>query len=163
MVSEEYCEADDPEIVGTAEKLRVKDPLVTAENIFHWVAGHLKYEGYSRNAQGALHALKTGKGDCTEFMYLFAALSRASKIPARGIAGYVIHEDAVLRPGGYHNWATFYDDGRWRMADPQRKIFMKNPSNYIAMRLIGPSHDNPMGDHNRFRIEGEGLKVRMNG
>ena len=50
------------------------------------------YVGYIKNDRGALYALKTKEGDCTEFMHLFVALCRANKIPARCIGGYVQRE-----------------------------------------------------------------------
>lgn len=161
--AEKYCESDDPAISRLAEKLKGPRPVKTAENIFRWVAGNVQYTGYLRNARGALHALKNKKGDCTEFMYLFAALCRASNIPARGMGGYLLNENAVLRPNGFHNWVEFYDDAMWRIADPQRKIFMQNQSHYIAMQVIGESPRNPMGNYHRFRSAGNGLKVKMNG
>ena len=161
--AEEYCEFDDPEISRLAKKLKTKEPVKTAENIFRWVAERIQYIGYLRNARGALHALKSKKGDCTDFMYLFAALCRANRIPARGIGGYVCSENAVLKPNAYHNWVEFYDNGVWKIADPQRKIFMQNQSHYIAMKVIGKSHENPMGNYHRFRFTGNGVKVKMNG
>jgi transglutaminase-like putative cysteine protease len=161
--AEKYCESDDPEIARLARKLKGPKKVKSAENIFRWVADNIQYAGYLRNARGALHALREKKGDCTEFMYLFAALSRANEIPARCIGGYVRSENAILRPNGYHNWVEFYDKGAWRIADPQRKIFMQNQSYYIAMHVISRSLKNPMGNYHRFRFAGKGLKVKMNG
>lgn len=163
LQTEKYCESDDPEISRLAKKLRAAKSLNTAENVFRWVAGNVQYAGYLRHARGALNALRNKKGDCTEFMYLFAALCRANDVPARGVGGYVCSENAVLKPNDYHNWAEFYDNGVWRIADPQRKLFMQNQSQYVAMHVISESPGNPMGDYQRFRFTGEGLKVKMNG
>ena len=161
--AEKYCEADDPEISRLAKKLKGPKPVKTAETIFHWVAGNIEYTGYLRNSRGAFYALKEKKGDCTEFMYLFAALCRANNIPARCIGGYVCQENAVLKPNGFHNWVEFCDGGVWKIADPQRKVFMQAPSQYIAMQVIRESPTNPMGDYYRFRFAGDGLRVKMNG
>ena len=163
LQAEKYCEADDPEISRLAETLKAPEPVKTAENTFRWVAANVKYIGYIGNARGALHVLKSKRGDCTEFMYLFTASCRANNIPARGIGGYVCRKNTVLKPNDYHNWAEFYEDGAWSIADPQRKIFMQNQSHYIAMRVISESAVNPMGDFSRFRFRGDGLKVKMNG
>ena len=111
--------------------------------------------------RGALYALKYKKGDCTEYMHLFAALCRVNNIPARGIGGYICRGNCILKPSGYHNWAEFYDAGTWYSVDPQNKVFMKNSSDYIAMRIIGDTTGNPMGTYHRFRFKGEGLAVRM--
>jgi len=159
---EEYCESDDPAIIQQAKQLRGKETKKTAENIFRWVANHVQYTGYVENPRGALYALEEKQGDCTEFMYLFVALCRANRIPARGIGGYVVTDNAILRPTGYHNWAEFYDQGAWRLADPQRRVFMQNQSRYIAMHVIGDAPRNPIEKAYRFKYEGQGIKVRMN-
>jgi hypothetical protein len=161
LKAEEYCEVDDPAIIQQAKQLRGAETKKTAENIFRWVSNTLQYTGYIENPRGSLYALNEKKGDCTEFMYLFVALCRANKIPARCIGGYVVTDNAVLRPNAYHNWAEFYDEGTWRIADPQRKVFMQNQSRYIAMHVIGESSKNPIGVAYRFKYEGQGIKVRM--
>lgn len=162
LKAEQYCEADDPTIVQQAKQLRASTTKKTAENCFRWVSNTVQYTGYLENPRGALYALKEKQGDCTEFMYLFVALSRANKIPARGIGGYLASSNTVLRPTAYHNWAEFYFDGTWRIADPQRRIFMQKGSHYIAMHVIGESPKNPIKGPYRFTYEGQGIKVRMN-
>ena len=159
---EKYIECDDVCLCSAAQKLKASKTLKTAERIFHWVANNLRYTGYIKNDRGALYALKTKGGDCTEFMRLFVALCRANKIPARCIGGYVRRENATLKPADYHNWAEFYQDGVWRIADPQRNLFMRNQSHYVAMQVIVESPENPMGNYHRFRVSGNGLKVIMN-
>ena len=121
----------------------------------------MKDDGYSARDRGALYALREKKGDCTEFMYLFVALCRRAQIPARGLGGYVCPKNMILRPTDYHNWAEFYADGRWYIADPYRKVFMPQTLEYVATRIIGVT-DSPLGDFARFRFKGEGLKVEMN-
>lgn len=160
--AERFIESDDKEIKQLANKLRGSSVVKTSENMFNWVADNIKYTGYLRDERSALYALKNREGDCTEFAYLFVAMSRANNIPARSIGGYVYSKNAILKASDYHNWAEFYDEGVWRIADPQKKVFMKDQSNYIAMRIMGTSQNNPMGEFNRFRFSGEGLKVRMN-
>ncbi len=159
---ERHIESDDPDICRLARKLNASNPLKTSENIFRWVAGNVQYSGYLKNARGALYALKNKKGDCTEFMYLFVALCRANKIPARCMGGYVCSEDRRLKPGDYHNWAECYEDGTWRIVDPQNKVFMKSHSNYIAMKVIEEFPDNPILRFDRFCVKGSGLKASMN-
>lgn len=160
--SGEYIESGHPKIIKQAEQLRGATSLKTAANIFYWVNDHIEYAGYAEQRVGALSALEKKKGDCTEFMDLFVALTRANDIPARGIAGYAIQENGVLTPLDFHNWAEFFEDDSWHIADPQKKVFMENQSDYVAMRIIGPSANNPMGEFNRFKIKGDGLSVTMN-
>ena len=158
---EPYIESDHPEIRKLAEQLLSSTPKETAEKIFHWVAGTIRYTGYQRDTLGALFALKNRRGDCTEYMALFTALCRANGIPAVGLGGYVRQESGGIEPASYHNWAEFYEGGAWNLSDPQRKIFMKNPSHYIAMRIIGASPSNPLGDAHRFRFTGDDIEVKM--
>ncbi len=162
LQAEKYLEIDSPQLAEFAKKFKDRKPIEIAKNIFRWVSGNIQYAGYVRNDRGALYALRNKQGDCTEYMYLFTALCRANHIPARGIGGYVYSKNTVLKPSDYHNWGEFYEDGAWRIADPQKRVFMKKSSHYIAMRVIGVSPKNPMGDFHRFRYAGNGLKVKMN-
>jgi hypothetical protein len=159
---EQNIESDHLQIVQLARRLKGPDQLNTVQNIFKWVSDNIKYVGYLRNTRGALYALRNKKGDCTEFMCLFVALCRANGIPARGIGGYTCSVNCILKPGGYHNWAEFYYNGAWRITDPQRKLFMKDENQYIAMKVIRASAENPMGELNRYRFVGDGLKITMN-
>ena len=159
---EKYIECDDACLCSAAQKLKTSKTLKTTERIFHWVANNLRYTGYIKNDRGALYALKTKEGDCTEFMHLFVALCRANKIPARCIGGYVRRENATLKPADYHNWAEFYQDGAWRIADPQNRVFMKNQADYIATRIIKGSPHDTVKQFNRFQVKGNGLKAKMN-
>jgi len=159
---EKYIESDNPELCRLAKKLKDTTLLKTAEKTFRWVVDNVQYAGYLRNNRGALYALRHRQGDCTEFMYLFAALCRANNIPARCMGGYICKENIILKPANYHNWAEFYIDGEWSISDPQKKVFMKDASNYIAMRLIRESTNNPALQFNRYWFKGEGLNVKMN-
>ena len=157
-----YCESDEPDIVRLAQRLRAEKTITTAKKIYRWVSGNLAYSGYEKKVRGAAYALKNRKGDCTEFMYLFVALCRANNVPARCMGGYICTENRILKPKEYHNWAEFYDNGVWLIADPQKGVFMKNQSSYMATRIISDSVENPMGDYCRFRLSGNGLRAVMN-
>lgn len=159
--SEKYIESDHPELKKLAQKFESTTSRETVANAFRWVVNNITYAGYLRDTRGALYAFRNKRGDCTEYMCLFAALCRANRIPARGIGGYVCQESSILEPGSYHNWTEFYEEGAWRIGDPQKNIFMQNSSQYIAMRIIGESPKNPMGEFNRFRSSGDGLEVEM--
>jgi transglutaminase-like putative cysteine protease len=159
---EKYIESDHPDLKQRARVLMAGTPKETAANIFKWVNGHVQYCGYLKKDRGALYAFLHKRGDCTEYMYLFTALCRAGSIPARGIGGYIALQNSILKPAGFHNWAEYYDNERWHPADPQNNAFMKDGQNFIVMRIISASPDQPQGGFNRFRIEGRGLKARMN-
>jgi transglutaminase-like putative cysteine protease len=162
LLPEPHVESDHPEVIELSKKLQQDDPLATAKAIFDWVAGNIQYSGYRSKPQGALYALQHKNGDCTEYMALFVALCRAAGIPARGIGGYVVKQDKIVKPEDYHNWAEFYHDGTWQLADPQEKKFMEDEQNYIAMRVIGKSSGNFLTDNSRFMVSGNNIKVKMN-
>jgi transglutaminase-like putative cysteine protease len=157
---EPFIEISHPKIQAVAKRLKTKENSRTSRKIFNWVARHIQYAGYIRENRGALYALNKKSGDCTEYMYLFTALARVNEIPARGIGGYIYSDDALLKSEDYHNWAEFYLDGKWQLADPQNKVFMDKQSNYIAMRII--SEQSNLAKSHRFWYSGEGLSVRMN-
>jgi transglutaminase-like putative cysteine protease len=161
LKAEKNIESQASEIIKQAKKFKEEDKLKKAKQIYQWVSSVLSYSGYLKNDRGALWALINKKGDCTEFSNLFTALCRASGIPARPVGGYVIDKNSMFRPGDYHNWAEFYADGLWRIADPQKKIFMKNESQYVAMRIIGQTNDGNNKVFDLFRSEGEGIRCRM--
>ncbi|MFH1671881.1 MAG: transglutaminase-like domain-containing protein [Pseudomonadota bacterium] len=161
LQSSPYIESDHLEIQKKAESFKASNVVETVNRIFKWVTHHITYTGYLKNDRGALYALKHKKGDCTEYMYLFTAMCRANKIPARGIGGYICKESTKLKPRDFHNWSEFYHNDTWGIADPQNDTLMKNSANYIAMRII---HDAPQKNHpqfNKFYFRGKGLKVTM--
>ncbi len=159
---ETYIESDHDAIKSKAAELAQSKVMETSKALFKWVGGHVAYAGYVKRDRGAYYAMTRKKGDCTEYMYLFAAMSRANSIPCRGVGGYVYKGDAVLKPADYHNWAEFYDDGIWHLSDPQKKKFMTDHADYIAIRIIRASKDHPESQFHRFKVVGDGLKVKMN-
>lgn len=134
--AEPLIESTHPEIVAASQLLAGSTPLEIARNAQQWIVGTLSYAGYQLSEAGALAALRTKRGDCTEYAYLFAALMRARGIPARVLGGYVMPSSRIVKPFEYHNWAEFYADGKWNLADPQRNVFMKEAGDYIATRIV---------------------------
>jgi hypothetical protein len=163
LKNEPYMEVDHKAIKKAAHKLIGPNADATAKNIFQWVADHVQYIGYISQERGALYALEKKKGDCTEYMYLFAALCRASGIPTRCVGGYVCRRNTILNPENFHNWAEFYDQGTWHVADPQRQVFHDLKGEYIAMKIFGYKNSGSQGAvFHRFRIEGQGIQIQMN-
>lgn len=136
---EPFIESDNPQLKALADRLRQTSPLDTARQIFDWVSQNMTYKGYVRQSRGALYALKYRTGDCTEYAALFVALCRAAGIPARIVGGFSCPRDMVVRLGDYHNWAEFYLDNRWQLADPQEKVFMRNDKYYVVFKKVSPS------------------------
>ena len=159
---QKYVQSDHPAIKRVAHKLNETDTSKTVKRIFRWVSTNLSYSGYADVDRGALYGLEKKKGDCTEYADLFVALCRANGIASRPIGGFVCPQSGVLKARDYHNWGEFYENGTWQLADPQNRILRRNAADYIAMRIIYASEDDPMRPFSRFRFRGEGLTVRMN-
>ncbi len=157
LSAQKYLESDNDRIQRKAAEFVADNRSGTAKRIYEWVSSSLRYDGYDGKEQGALYALDQKKGDCTEFMYLFSALCRADGIPARCMAGYIIQNNALLKPAGYHNWAEVYLNGTWQTADPANKVFLESTNHYVTFRIIAGNSD----DHPRFEIYPPGLKVKM--
>jgi len=105
---EDYIESDDPLIVKTAESIAGNEtnPQIIALRIANFVMENLTYE-IQPDERGAKWALINGRGDCSEYSYLFVALCRACGIPARVQAGFVFHKiNEELTDG--HMWAEYY-------------------------------------------------------
>ena len=73
------------------------------------------YVGYADAAE----ALRTGKGDCTEFAVLLAALARAQGIPARVVVGMAYSARFTGNRDSFnpHAWVQVYDGRRWQSYD----------------------------------------------
>jgi transglutaminase-like putative cysteine protease len=162
LLPEKYIESDHPAIRRLAARLQKSDTVKTIKTVFHWIGSQVRYSGYSAQDRGALYALHHKKGDCTEYMDLFVALSRANGLPSRRIGGYISPGNTILKARDFHNWAEFYENGLWKIADPQKKVLMHNQGDYVAMQIIRESKENPLDGYNRFRVKGQGLKARMN-
>jgi hypothetical protein len=162
---ETFIQSDRREILSLARGIRSQDGASRPEEYFGWVSRNIGSAGYSRNDRGALDCLARRRGDCTEQAYLFTALCRAARIPARVMGGYVCDTDCVLAAEDYHNWSEFRQGECWYVADPRERVFAKNPSRYVAMRVLGDAagmRQSPMESFQRFRVQGDGLKARMN-
>jgi transglutaminase-like putative cysteine protease len=109
-----------------------------------------------------VRALQDKAGDCTEHAYLLAALLRANSVPTRVMGGYLMSESGLLRPHDYHNWAEFYQDGAWRIADPHQGNFLRNASKYVATHVMSSSGASLLGARHRYAVTGGGLRVTMN-
>lgn len=157
LAPEPLIESDGSDMQLLAGQLAAKTTEETVRRIFDWVSTNVTYSGYVKRNRGARYALIHRKGDCTEYTSLFVALCRANGIPARPVGGFICPNSMVVDVNDYHNWAEFYLDGRWRIADPQKKQLMTDESNYIAFEIMRPSR--PMPTLLVSKIEGTGLEV----
>ena len=156
-----YIESDHPAIVDLARNLKQADAIATARTIHEWVRDNVTDVGYVRSDRGALYALEHGRGDCSEFAYLFTALSRADGVPSRVMEGYRMREDGVLRPEDLHNWSEFFWEGKWHLVDSHAGEFMGGYSSYIAFRIFGDRFDRKAQLTHRVAHVDSRLDVRM--
>lgn len=158
---EPHIESDDARITGLAAQLHGESDAATARKDYEWVAKNIASEGYIAEDRGAVYAMETHKGDCTEFSYLLTALYRAQQIPARAMGGYAFDGNGVMKAMDYHNWSEFYLDGAWHIADAQKGAFADKQTDYVAMRVIATGGAAAVASQ-RFSFAGEGLQVEMN-
>jgi len=108
---EPLIESNNPEISNKAGNLTVgaSNPAEMVSDIYNYVIKHLHYVE-QKEEKGALWALNSSIGDCSEYSYLFVALCRAAGVPARINAGFAFYPDASVVHSG-HMWAEYYLEG----------------------------------------------------
>lgn len=155
-------ESDAPEVRAIATELRQRSRAFDAAMTHDAVRRRVRDTGYIRDARGAVRALRDGEGDCTEFAYAFVALARAQRVPSRAVEGFTMTRDGVVRRDDYHDWAEYFVEGLWRIADPQRGVFQDAPAEYVATRIVGPEELSGLGRAHRYRASDPNVEVRMN-
>lgn len=161
LKQEKFIEIQNKDIASLANKLRGTTDFDSAEKIYKWVSSRIKDSGYTSQDKGAVYALNNLKGDCTEHMYLTIALARAIGIPARAVGGFVYKKNSIVESADYHNWAELYIDDTWHILDTQKKSFMENTQDYIAMRMISSPDASLLGSSHRFLVATDGVQVSM--
>lgn len=161
LVSEKYVERDAPEIETILREIDPDLTTITPERIYNWLKDNIRDAGYVREDRGALYAAKAREGDCTEFGYLFVALARRTRIPARLVGGFILPTSGAIKANSYHNWAEFYADGAWNIVDPLHGNFRNHQSDYVAFRVIGTDEKSPLSGSERFLSFTPELEVRL--
>lgn len=161
LLPDPLVEMGDTEFIKAAPTFMETGNRATAQRIQDWIVSNIKPDAYSPRDLGALHALTTRKGDCTEMALLFVALCRMHGVPARAVSGYVCDRNRIVTASDYHDWAEFYDGKAWQIADPNRQVFSSLAVGYVPMRISGATNS-PLQSFPRFRFEGQDLAVKMN-
>ena len=110
LLQSRYCpsdkmEAKAREIVGNA-----RPGYDQVEAIRAWIHDNLEYRyGVSDGTTDALDTLEHGAGVCRDFSHVGVGFTRALKMPARMVVGY-LHK---LDPMDMHAWFEAFIDGRW--------------------------------------------------
>lgn len=133
---DDLVKSNHPAIAEVAKQLMTQSRLDSARA---WVAAGVRYGGYALEAKGALRTLQEREGDCTEYAYLVVALARAIGIPARVVGGFVMEDNPRFRIREQHDWAEVYVDGKWWVADSQRRVFgAAAEAKYVGFRVTSP-------------------------
>lgn len=147
-----YIESESRQVQSIVDLLDVKSPGAT----FKWTVANIAKESYHREAKGALAAINSRSGDCTEHMFTFMALARALEIPTRGIAGFLAKKNVTLVSGSeYHNWSEYYDGGKWKLADTFYGAFDDLYPNYIVFDILDDA------EFKSFVTASDNLEVRL--
>ncbi|MCX6906449.1 MAG: transglutaminase domain-containing protein [Verrucomicrobia bacterium] len=113
-------ESDAPEVRRLADSLFAgkSSQIEKAKAAYEYPAKVLKFK--PQPAVGALKALKTGSGDCTEFAALFCALCRSGGIPARmtGVFNFGTKKEITVSQPNHNAAEVFLSGLGWVPVDP---------------------------------------------
>jgi len=116
--------------------------------ISQWVNKNLDKQ-MTVSLPSAVEVLLSRRGDCNEHATLFAALARASGIPAKLCLGVVFMDGRFY----YHAWNAVYC-GRWIELDP---TFGLNPADAARLRII----EGDLSQQNRLLPALGNLKIEI--
>jgi len=118
LKAEPLIEVNAAPIQAVAQQITGTSDVGNVAQIMTYVKSRLRFPGFMPNEIGALQALMTRQGDCSEYSALFVALCRAKGIPARRCTGFLVNES--LQPSKiFHAWLEAYLDGYgWVPFDP---------------------------------------------
>lgn len=135
-IPEHLIESNNTLIATTAQNVvgEETNPQEMALKIYEFVVDRLTYEAQLEE-QGAIWALQNRKGDCSEYSYLFVALSRAVGIPSRVLAGFAFNNYVQSLSDG-HMWAEYYlENYGWVPVDAGWSMFDELDGRHFASLL----------------------------
>jgi transglutaminase-like putative cysteine protease len=101
-----YIPSEDELISSTTASVvgKISNPYRKAEAIYTYLLRHLEYDR-SWTAERLSDSLESRRAGMGVYGLLFTAMARSAGIPARPIAGFIVHGDKLTRR---HVWAEFY-------------------------------------------------------
>lgn len=125
-----------------------------------WLHEHITQTSYHAENRGAMYALSSLQGDCTEMMSAFIALAQTKQLPVLGAVGFPISSDSVrLRSEDLHNWAYLKDGGNWYAADSFNHKSLYTPGRYVAFAVLESRKD--LLGKRRFSVSDSRIKAVM--
>ena len=156
---ERWIEADAPVWQTVVDRTKDSSTEETFHQIVRWAGDHLQARSYKKTVSGALRALETGEGDCTEFAFLTAAIARHHHWPTVPVAGFVLPAlSAQIRAEDYHNWVYILRD-KWWLVDAYDKVVSDQHQRYVAFSVMRPGRN--ASTDQRFSLSDPRLKARM--
>lgn len=140
LQAEPGIEVNSPDIVYYAKSKTqdINNPYLMAKSLFLDINLYMTYDN-SVTSHSAVKALKTGRGNCVDYSYLYIACLRSLGIPARIYTGYLyspdihstqeyVNSDGTINMSRLkHNWVEFYVAGMgWVVADPTFTYYIDN-------------------------------------
>jgi transglutaminase-like putative cysteine protease len=157
-----YLNLDNPMVITLAKKLSDNSLQKTIKNTFDWTMQRIKYNGYDAGEKNVVQTLKSLSGDCTDYMHVFTALTRRNNVPTREIGGYLVKQNKIIHSQDYHNWAEYYEEFYWHIADPQYKNLDQQAGDYIAFKHYGNDPQSPLNNFHRYNITDQRIQISMN-
>ncbi len=157
----QYIESDSPEIIAKAKEIAggETNPYLVAAKIQSFVIQHMTYDmaavtPWNPNTEGALYALRSGKGVCRHFAALFTALARADGIPTADIWGsratgkWQIVDDGSNK----HSWVHFFiPNYGWIPADPTVGTFAQLDGGDVPVMSVNYLYQRAWGSGPKFQ------------
>ena len=164
---EKYIEKDHDQIQEIANGIEGQTEMDIVIDIYDYVIDNMEYAVPSKRNRGAVKALQSGKGDCTEYADLFVAVCRAKNIPARVVTGYTVGFNST---SSKHNWVEVYlQEYGWVPFDPSTgdienaiirgRLFSSMRPVYIYLSHI--RNDEVLGNYNFDMYRYWGDKPRL--
>jgi transglutaminase-like putative cysteine protease len=134
LAKKKGLEVDDPVVAETLAKLQTgpAGKLELVERIFEYCVSELRTTHDAPSDAAA--ALKQRTASSLGRVRAMVVLCRAAKIPARLVTGFVIRQDADVRP---HVWAEVLTNGHWEPYDPDNGFTRELPHNFVPVRRDG--------------------------
>jgi len=103
-----HIESDADEIQKASYRIKrtARSYIDQVQAAYEFPSKHLRFK--PQDSKGALAALQSGNGDCVEYACLFAALCRASGIPARTSGTFCMRNDSLSAKAPTHVAAEVY-------------------------------------------------------
>ncbi len=166
LQSEKYIDKNNLKISMLASSLsessKSQELIDVAQETHKWVSKNMVYSSYEKKDLGAVYAINNLRGDCTEYMYLNAAIMRAQGIANIPVSGFYIgNTNGMLSAVNYHNWNYFDTGSEWRLSDSQGNNFDDKQSEYVVFRVIAKDEIQTLSNTHRFSISDERLKVKL--